>query len=70
MKDAIGNILQVGDLIGYPVRRGSHMWMSFGWIEEFRDHDGKIVIIERYPTGGRGKRKTLSAIDNVVRVVV
>lgn len=30
MKDMLGNKIKVGDMVTYPVRRSSSMWMSYG----------------------------------------
>lgn len=40
-KDLLGQELKVGDIITYPVRRGSSMWMSFGKIYHLEEKEVK-----------------------------
>lgn len=37
MKDMFGNEIKVGKMVAYPVRRSSHMWMSYGRVTEVNE---------------------------------
>ena len=37
MKDMLGNEIVVGNMVAYPVRQSSSMWMSYGKILEVND---------------------------------
>lgn len=34
VKDFRGLVIGVGDLLAYPTRRGSHMWMNYMTVEQ------------------------------------
>jgi hypothetical protein len=53
--DLTGNELKKGDVISYPRRTGSHIWMSFGLIDEIHDEDSATIITPN------GKKTTISA---------
>lgn len=37
MYDALGRIIEVDDIVTYPVRQGSHMWINAGVVAEIND---------------------------------
>ncbi len=60
MKDVLGHELQVGDVVAYPGRRGSNLWINTATIETIdpvmvsaiknsssQDEEGRRVIIQR-----------------------
>ncbi len=60
MKDVLGHELQVGDVVAYPGRRGSLLWLNTAKIEtiepvmvstiknsDSQDEDGRHVIVRR-----------------------
>jgi hypothetical protein len=44
MKDAVGNTLGIGDLIVYPGRQGSSLWLNMGEVLELDDEAGTITV--------------------------
>lgn len=48
MKDIIGNIIHVGDLVAYPVRQGSATWQTVGKVLGYTANGGLSLL--RYQT--------------------
>jgi len=74
IKDILGVELRVGDVIAYPGRRGSRMWMNVGSIVNFGSYkylgyddidSMKTIIVKKSCTKGIG---TITRIDRVVKV--
>lgn len=82
LKDFLGREIQLGDMVVYPGRQSSSLWMNAGTVEGFKytevvDAESFISGIKvrvraasgwRKGTAGREKLVTLTATDNVVVV--
>lgn len=77
MRDFLGREIQVGDMVVYPGRQSSSLWMNSAKVEGFKqDEHGKQSIKVRVDaaTGwrrtfaGRQPLVTLTVTDNVVVV--
>jgi hypothetical protein len=61
VKDFLGREIKAGDLVVYPVRRGSSMWMSRMTV--LSTEGGKLA-----GNNPEGRRVALTNLDNVVVV--
>ena len=48
-KDYFGMIIYPGDMVVYPVRQGSRMWMVDGIVEEVGDGKIKVKVMDQKP---------------------
>ena len=78
MKDFMGNLIEVGSVIVYPVRSGSHMWLQKGTvraIEQVNARRAPVVLLkvettERYKWGEEAKKTRMVTVSHLLRVVV
>lgn len=67
MKDILGREIKVGQIVAYPVRQSSSMWMSYGEVKEIGEKTIKVMPSRgRWGTQPLGKLATTSRIDRVV----
>ncbi len=58
-KDFFGILIEVEDMVVYPVRQGSRMWMVNGLVSELGDGRIKVDVFGQKPAW-------VSALDRVV----
>lgn len=70
-KDIFGRDICKGDLITYPVRYSSSMWMASGYVVEVRKRKGwnDTEVISLVIEGGSSEvKRTISSLNRVVLV--
>ncbi len=67
MKDVLGQELQFGDIVAYPGRRGSKLWINTARIESY-DPVEVSVIPNSNSQDEEGRRVILRRTDRFVRV--
>lgn len=64
-KDFLGNIIECGDTICYPVRRGARMWLKKMFVCEMHETNNGVCLTGTSPNGRRIK---ITNLENCIVV--
>lgn len=68
MRDYVGTQISVGDIVVYPSRRGSSLWMNRAQVLAF-DWPRNRIKVKRFPNSSREKARSCW-IKNVTKTTV
>ncbi len=68
MEDVLGNTLQVGDIVAYPGRRGSSLWINTAEIVQVEPQVQVSILYNHSSQDTEGRRTVIDRTDRFVRI--